>query len=215
MIFLEYLPQQWYQSEVVVFVDKEVVFCPACCTVCNNLTLLFLLSFTICSALFPLSLNHHSSVYSPQWPHGGASHRPCSVSTLHHHSSVLPPLALLLLLFLSSLSFCLSLSLSLSVMAYQDGFYGAADLYVSIPLSSPLSHSSPMFSTLLPVGFSSVKRQRPNPLESRILGCFDSSRQGFISCQSPPHPPKYVPCPTAHKVWSSTYSNSSVIQTNE
>lgn len=148
--------------------------------VCNNLTLLFLLSFTICSALFPLSLNHHSSLFIPRNGH-----------TVAHHTTPVPfrlstttPLCSLLSLCSSPL--CLSVSLSLSVMAYQDGFYGAADLYVSIPLSSPLSHSSPMFSTLLPVGFSSVKWQRPNPLESCIFGYFDSSHYGVISCQSPP-----------------------------
>lgn len=66
----------------------------------------------------------------------------CFVWTLHHRSSVLSPFPFL------------SLSLSLSVMAYQDGFYSAADLYVSIPLSSLLPHSSPTFPPpLLPVGF--------------------------------------------------------------
>lgn len=30
-------------------------------------------------------------------------------------------------------------------MAYQDGFYGAADLYVSTPASPPLPPSSPTF----------------------------------------------------------------------
>lgn len=46
--------------------------------------------------------------------------------TFHYHYSVLCP-------------FLPLLSVSLSVMAYQDGFYGAADLYVSIYLNSTAS----------------------------------------------------------------------------
>lgn len=187
-----------------------MVFCLACCTVC---VIISPFSF------FSLSQSARHSFLSPS-----IITLPCFFPATATRWRITPPLFCFnspppLLSAPSSrspppppLSVFLSLFLSLSVMAYQDGFYGAADLYVSIPLSSPLSHSSPMFSTLLPVGFSSVKRQRPNPLESCILGYFDSSRQGVISCQSPL---KYVHCPTARKVRSSMYGDSSVIQTNE
>lgn len=142
---------------------KEVVFCLACCTVCNNLTLLSLLSFTICLALFShlsLSLSQLSLLFVIF----------CNAHMVAHHTILwfcfdsTPPL-----LSTSSFSCLLSLSLSrspslyLSVMAYQDGFYGAADLYVSIPLSFLLPHCSPTFPPTVACGFSSVKRQRPNP----------------------------------------------------
>lgn len=38
-------------------------------------------------------------------------------------------------------------------MAYQDGFYGAADLYVSIPALTPTASLLTYISLLLPVGF--------------------------------------------------------------
>lgn len=133
---------------ILVFTYKEVVFCLACCTVCNNLTLFSLLSFTTIwhSPPPPTSFFVLSSLFlscSAQRPHGGASHLFCfvfsSVSwTFHHRSSVLSP-------------FLPPLSVSLSVMAYQDGFYGAADLYVSIYIS-PLYCLTPVFPLLL-VGF--------------------------------------------------------------
>lgn len=63
---------------------------------------------------------------------------------IYHHPSLLFYPSLFFLSFLSSPPLLL---LSLSVM-YQEGFYGAADLYVSIPLSSALSFSP--FPSLLP-----------------------------------------------------------------
>lgn len=55
---------------------KRWYFCPACCTVCNNLTLLSLLSLTICLASFShLSPSIVTLVCCfLQCPHGGASH---------------------------------------------------------------------------------------------------------------------------------------------
>lgn len=94
-----------------------------------------------------------------QRPHGGASHLFfffCFISLIfHHRSSVLSP-------------FLPLLSVSLSVMAYQDGFYGAADLYVSIYISTLLPHSC-----FPPVacGFSSVKWQRTNPQRCLLFKC--------------------------------------------
>lgn len=44
-------------------------------------------------------------------------------------------------------------------MAYQDGFYGAADLYVSIYLRSLRPPRFP----LLPVGFQCEMTEGPNP----------------------------------------------------
>lgn len=137
-----------------MFTYKEVVFYLACCTVCNNITLFSLFSFTICLALFSttpfplLSLlfvvlcNGHTVAH-----HTNFLFFFILFLTFHHRSSVLSP-------------FLPFLSVSLSVMAYQDGFYGAADLYVSIYISTLLPHSC-----FPPVacGFSSVKWQRTNP----------------------------------------------------
>ena len=94
-------------------------FCLACCTVCNNLTPLSLLSFTICSAPFShLSLSLSPSIATLvccflQCPHGGASHHYffLLISTFHHHSSIFSP-SLSFFSFLSRLSLSLSLSLS-------------------------------------------------------------------------------------------------------
>lgn len=131
---------------VLVLTYKEVVFCLACCTVCNNLTLFSLLSFTTIWHSPPPPPHLFCPLVaflccSAQRPHGGASHLFCFAFlplTFHHRSSVLSP-------------FLPLLSVSLSVMAYQDGFYGAADLYVSISIS-PLYCLTPV-SPLLPVGF--------------------------------------------------------------
>lgn len=87
-----------------------------------------LFSFTICTTPFShLSQTSHCFL---QRPHGGASQHFCSFG----HSTTI-----------SLDSFPCS-SLALSVMAYQDGFYSAADLYVSISLS-PL-HTLPYVSLL-------------------------------------------------------------------
>lgn len=175
-----------------------MVFCLACCTVC---VIISPFSF------FSLSQSARHSFLSPS-----IITLPCFFPATATRWRITPPLFCFnspppLLCAPSSrsppptpLSVFLSLFLSLSVMAYQDGFYGAADLYVSIPLSSPLSHSSPMFSTLLPVGFSSVKRQRPNPLESCIFGVFwfITSRHHFL-----PKPPKI--CPLSHCTQSTVF----------
>lgn len=74
----------------------------------------------------------------------------CNAHMVAHHTIFfvclffdIPPPLLCPLSFSSFLSFLVSLS----VMAYQDGFYGAADLYVSIPLSPLLPHRSPTFSS--------------------------------------------------------------------
>lgn len=116
-----------------MFTYKEVVFCLACCTVCNNLTLFSLLSFTICLALFSPHLFLYCCSYllfyatATRWRITPLFLLFCFVSlTFHHCSSLLSP-------------FLPLLSVSLSVMAYQDGFYGAADLYVSIYLYSTAS----------------------------------------------------------------------------
>lgn len=109
-----------------------MVFYLACCTVCNNLTLLSLLSVThhlfgtVFLLLFVVFCNGHT-----------VAHHTLLFSFFHHHSSVLP---------------FSSLSLSLSVMAYQDGFYSAADLYVSITLFCSTASLLTYIFPLLPVG---------------------------------------------------------------
>lgn len=168
-----------------------MVFCPACCTVCNNLTLSFsFLSFTICSAPsshLPLSFSPFLSLSLPQivtlvccflqCPHGGASHH---FFVLFGLSTTAPPPLSFLPSFLS-FSFPPSslVSLSLSVMAYQDGFYGAADLYVSIPLSLLYClTSSPTFPRPLPPFlaslwvFSKCEATKTKPVETCTSGCF-------------------------------------------
>lgn len=131
----------------------------------------------IISPFFLFSLSQSGTIFPPLSPsivtlvylfifynaHMVAHHTIFFSSIFHHHSSVPSPLPSVLL---SSL-----VSLSLSVMAYQDGFYGAADLYVSIPLSSTASLLTYIF-FLLPVWFSSVKQFGPNP-ETCTFGCFN------------------------------------------
>lgn len=92
-----------------------------------------------------------------------------------------PPFFSFLLFFSPFLPLPLPLRplLSLSVMAYQDGFYSAADLYVSMPpcaLSAvSLPHSTvPPLPPALPVDFKSVKQHRQKPTSRRV---FDSVRQ--------------------------------------
>lgn len=99
---------------------REVVFYLACCTcVYINHPPLFSL----------LSAPPHNLYFLP---------------LLNHHPSLLFYPSLFFLSFLSSPPLLL---LSLSVM-YQEGFYGAADLYVSIPLSPALSLSFSPFPSL-------------------------------------------------------------------
>lgn len=59
-------------------------------------------------------------------------------------------------------------------MAYQDGFYSAADLYVSIPLSPLLPHSSPTFSPSCLWVFK-CDMARTKPIEMCTFRCFDST----------------------------------------
>lgn len=100
----------------------------------------------------------------------------CNAHMVAHHtiflfvffSDFLPPL-----LYTLSFSFLLS-SLSLSVMAYQDGFYGAADLYVSIPLSPLRPHSSPTFSPSCLWVFK-CEMALIKPIETCTFGCFELS----------------------------------------
>lgn len=151
------------------FVYKEVVFFLACCTVCNILTLLSLFSFTICLAPFS-HLFLQSSLFSF-----------CNAHMVAHHTFFFvfvwsfPP-SFLWILF-SPFSFLMSLS----VMAYQDGFYGAADLYVSMPLSL-LPHITPPYVSPSACGFSSVRCHRPNPWRCVLLSvlAFFFSYQGII-----------------------------------
>lgn len=90
------------------------------------------------------------------------------VLTSHHRSffyslSVLPP-------------FSCIICFSLSVMAYQDGFYGAADLYVSTPASPPLPPSSPTFPLpLVALWVFKCEMARIKPVETCTFECFDSS----------------------------------------
>lgn len=137
----------------------------------------------IISPFFLFSLSQSGTVFPPlspsivtlffnfflQCPHGGASH-PFCFSTFHHRSSV-PSSSPFFLSFLSRLS--LSVSLSLSVMAYQDGFYGAADLYVSIALSPLLPRCSPTFSSSCSLVFK-CETAWAKPRETCTFGCFHS-----------------------------------------
>lgn len=82
---------------------------------------------------------------------------------------ILPPLLCTPFFFFFS-SFLVSLSLS--VMAYQDGFYGAADLYVSIRLSPLLPHSSLCFPPSCLWDFK-CETARTKPIETCTFGCFD------------------------------------------
>lgn len=154
---------------------KRWYFCPACCTVCNNLTLLSLFSLS-------QSVWHRFPIFPPSivtllccflhCPHGGASHHffpfcfVLFVLTSHHRSffyslSVLPP-------------FSCIICFSLSVMAYQDGFYGAADLYVSTPASPPLPPSSPTFPLpLVALWVFKCEMARIKPVETCTFECFD------------------------------------------
>lgn len=142
---------------------KEVVFCLACCTVCNNLTLFSLLSFTICLAPFShLSPSTVTFVF-------------CNAHMVAHHTiyfvlDIPPPL----LCVLSSPFLSLLSLLSLSVMAYQDGFYSAADLYVSIP---PLSSTFSLLPTFL-LCLSAFKCDTAwnKPIELCTYGCLYSSQ---------------------------------------
>lgn len=115
-----------------------MVFCFACCTVCNNLTLFsFSLSHSVrhfFSHSSPSIITHLLFPAIPTWWR----------NTPSFWFDSPPPLLCLLFLFSSLL--LSRFSLPLSVMAYQDGFYGAADLYVSIPLSSLLPRSWSTFS---------------------------------------------------------------------
>lgn len=97
---------------------------------------------------------------------------PCNAHMVAHHTisfvdfSAIDPLSSLFFFF----SFPFS-SLSLSVMAYQDGFYGAADLYVSITLSPLLPHSSPTFSPSCLWVFK-CEMAKTKPVETCTFGCF-------------------------------------------
>lgn len=116
---------------------------------------------------FSLLLNHHPVLPSrpvPSMPTWGRT-TPLVFFFPHSlppNSSLLPPLFL-------SLPFCLYTS----VMAYQDGFYGAADLYVSMRLTPPLSHPSAVSFHAVACGFfPKCETAKTKPIES---GYFQSS----------------------------------------
>ncbi len=143
-----------------------MVFCLACCTECNNLTLLSLLSFTIFLAPFLTSLPPLSLLFVLLCNAHMVAHHTIFLfrfPSTFHHSSLCPCLS----------SFPFSSPSSLSVMAYQDGFYGAADLYVSIPRSPLLRHSSPTFSPSC-LWVVKCETAKTKPIEMCTFGCLNS-----------------------------------------
>lgn len=126
------------------------------------------LSFTICLPLFsspPPFPNCHPCLLFSALPTWWRNHP--FLFSFFWHPSTAP-----VYFFLSFPPFVVCLPLS--VMAYQEGFYGAADLYVSMPESPPVPHLSPPPPPTFTCGLSTVNAARIKPIEAWTVRHFDS-----------------------------------------
>lgn len=160
---------------ILVFTYKEVVFCLACCTVCNNLTLFSLLSFT--------TIWHSPPPHIFFCPLVAFPFLFCATATRWRIAPILFCLFLRFLDFPPSLLCAVSFSSSSLCLSQCDGLSGWL-LRCSWPLCKYIH-----ISTLLPhscfppvaCGFSSVKWQRTNPKRCLRFKCWHFPHLGICS----------------------------------